>query len=436
MTIIKTCCTLFVFVLSFVLVWSTAGCSTLTEQPTAIVASDYDLQVSQDVDSDWTEASPPSSPSARGYTAMAYDAESDVVILFGGYEGGQHWSTEADTWAYDASADTWTDMAPSSAPPGLGGHAMTYDSKNDRVILFAGGNTSNIDTGETWAYDHNSNTWINRTPTLSPPPRSGHKLVYDSQSELVILWGGQVWGIYEETYARQDTWTYNYDTNTWTNVTTAESPLRRRFFNMVYDEHADRTILFGGFGTDLESPPSFSQFHDFRTSSLAQQRTGFIGDTWTFDLDSNTWTNVTPEISPAARGYSSMVYDSKANRTILFGGHNEETSSLYRDTWAFNSESNTWTNMNSPSPPIVRLRHSMVFNSKSNRSILFGGAVMHFDFRDGTWIYEYMQNPTPTTSDGTTTPPPITIPAELMIAAIGVPAVVVVVLVIWRTKKK
>ena len=377
------------------------------------------LPAHSSVDGDWTEAAPPISPSGRGYTAMAYDRESDVVILFGGYEGIGGWSTEADTWAYNADSDTWTNMVPSSAPPGLGGHAMTYDSKNDKVILFAGANSGNMDTDppETWAYDHNSNTWINRAPTISPPPRSGHKLVYDSQSELVILFGGQLFGDIV-SYTRQDTWTYDYETNIWTNVTTAESPLRRRFFNMVYDEHADRTILFSGFGTDLESPPSFSQFN------LAQERSGFIGDTWTFDLDSNTWTNVTPEISPAARGYSSMVYDSKANRTILFGGYNEVTSTLYRDTWAFNFESKTWINMNSQNSPNVRVRHSMVFNSKSNRTILFGGAENGFDFSDGTWIYEDMHDDTITV-----------VPLELIIAAIGGFAVVIVVLGLWRSRK-
>jgi len=50
-------------------------------------------------------------------------------------------------------------------PSARAGHDMAYDAESDRVILF-GGETepgSNILNGETWAYNLKSNTWEKRT---------------------------------------------------------------------------------------------------------------------------------------------------------------------------------------------------------------------------------------------------------------------------------
>ncbi len=49
---------------------------------------------------------------------MSYDTESDRVIMFGGQTG--HYSNPAnisgETWAYDVTANKWTDMKPASGP--------------------------------------------------------------------------------------------------------------------------------------------------------------------------------------------------------------------------------------------------------------------------------------------------------------------------------
>ena len=58
---------------------------------------------------------PTTRPSPRTETGMAYDAESDRVILFGGVPQND------DTWAYDLNTNTWTLMEPAARPsPGAG----------------------------------------------------------------------------------------------------------------------------------------------------------------------------------------------------------------------------------------------------------------------------------------------------------------------------
>ncbi|MFO7622752.1 MAG: kelch repeat-containing protein, partial [Anaerolineales bacterium] len=85
---------------------------------------------------------PALNPSARGYVSMVYDSESDKIILFGGYDepkGGGEPIPNGDTWAYDVATNTWTEMKPASGPPANGGTYLVYDIESDRVILFNAG---------------------------------------------------------------------------------------------------------------------------------------------------------------------------------------------------------------------------------------------------------------------------------------------------------
>src|SRR2546421_10262771 len=114
-------------------------------------------------------------PPARAFHAMAYDSQSDRVILFSGaYPAGNTTALLNDTWAYDFNTNTWANMNPGNAPPARAFQAMAYDSQSDRVILFSGvdlaGNTT-ILLNDTWAYDFNANTWTNMTAGHAPPCR-------------------------------------------------------------------------------------------------------------------------------------------------------------------------------------------------------------------------------------------------------------------------
>jgi hypothetical protein len=163
------------------------------------------------------------SPPARGYHRMAYDVESDRAILFGGM--GIVKGMLEDTWAYDLSANSWMKMAPAQSPPP--GHGpMAYDIKSDRVILFMGV----IDTGtypdngvykltsETWAYDYNSNTWVDMQPKDAPFGLLGARMVYNAESDRMILFGGMDAGVLTGADDKwfDDTWAYDFDSNNWT----------------------------------------------------------------------------------------------------------------------------------------------------------------------------------------------------------------------------
>src|SRR5439155_196202 len=117
-------------------------------------------------------------PPARSGHAMAYDSQSDRLVLFGGgSSSGGVFVLVDDTWAYDFNTSTWTAMNPAVAPRLRESSAMAYDSQADRVILFGGYGGYN----DTWAYDFNTNTWTDTNPVVEPPGRWGHALAYDSQ---------------------------------------------------------------------------------------------------------------------------------------------------------------------------------------------------------------------------------------------------------------
>src|SRR5438034_5890738 len=139
----------------------------------------------------------------------------------------------------------WTNMNPSDAPAGYLNLAMVYDSDADRMIAYGGYDGSDDGSNETWAYDFESNTWTNLHPVGHPDGQQLLRAAYDSQSRQTILFGGLV-GTYPDATYSNETWAYDFSSNEWTNLGPAEHPSGRSRQGMAYDVQSARTILFGG----------------------------------------------------------------------------------------------------------------------------------------------------------------------------------------------
>ena len=204
----------------------------------------------------WTSLRPGVAvPSARARHTLVYDPGTGTTILFGGLVGGDPPDTVfGDTWAYDPVANTWTELKPAgSLPSPRGGHAMAYDPVGKRMILFGGG-TASARFNDTWAYDPVANTWTELKPAGTlPSPRSGHAMAYDPISKRMILFGG---GATEKSLL-DDTWAYDPAANTWTELELSGAvPPARGSTCLVYDPNTQRLIMFGGAG------PSGSDYAD------------------------------------------------------------------------------------------------------------------------------------------------------------------------------
>ena len=265
---------------------------------------------------------------------MVYHSESERVILLGGgspFGGGTDLN---DLWAYDVEDNRWTELYPVLMPPAAGPVAavgpMAYDSQSERVVLYQ--------NGETWAYSSEKNRWTNMNPLLSPPGAPGRvaiRTAYDAESDRIILFGGRT----APNTFWLDTWAYDYETNTWTQMHPLVSPPGRMNPGMVYDSAHDRVIMFvGAFG--------------------GQRR----GDTWAYDYNGDTWTLLLPGSGPSPRGFLVMVYDACARRSILFGGVGPVPTEITDDeTWSYDYDANAWTQLTPGLAPSARAWHGMVY---------------------------------------------------------------------------
>jgi hypothetical protein len=270
----------------------------------------------------WVEVISPSSPSPRDNVGLAYDIESDRIILFGGASSKDF--NMMDTWSFDMGTRIWTEMKP--GPPYHMGSSMVYNNKADRMIVWGGFIfEKNTATNDIWAYDYNSDTWTEMKPAVSPPARNFQSMVYDSKADRIIMWGG--WGT---TNADNETsvWIYDYNANTWQERKTDLGPSSRAFHYMSYDPKADRTILYGGYTGGI--PDAAWQFS---TNS---------SETRAYDYNLNTWTLLAPAINPGPLSSAGQVYVPSIDRLFLFGGKLDVTK--YSDKiWLYSFDANTWT---------------------------------------------------------------------------------------------
>jgi len=309
---------------------------------------------------EWTDMDPASHPGQRTGHAMAYDSENGLVVLFGGYSGDEYIN---DTWSYNVSNNTWTSLRPSNAPPGRSNAVMAYDSALGLMVLFGGyrgsgggnGNGSGDDSpfyNDTWTYNVDTNEWTNITPANSPPPMESTSLAYDSKSGLMVLFGG---------FDTQETWSFDLGTATWTNLSPATAPRLVYVHNMMaYDSEHDQMVIYGGESADTRERSN---------------------ETWVYSRSENNWTRMNPQTTPPRLAGLSLAYDSTNGVVVLFGGtyRGEDTGDrLSEATWVYDLGLNTWTDMTTSVHPINTngaggFRFAMCYDNRNEVMVLFGG---------------------------------------------------------------
>ncbi len=303
-------------------------------------------------------------PTPRFAQAMAYDTSRQRSIMFGGSNFGY---TNNETWYYWASNDTWRRVnCPDKRPSARFGHAMVYDQKNDSVLLF-GGYDAQGRRNDTWAFNCTSENWEEITPKdgVKPAARVYHAMIYNTLNETTLLFGG------DDGDPLNDTWEFNYTEKEWSKLVVNNAPAPRWLHSMAWDVHNNLSILFGG--------------SDWGTST-------YHGDTWAFNRTNKTWVNRAPSSAPTHRDGHAMAYDVHNRSLILYGGYGAEEGQKLNDTYEYNYTANKWTEQSPTNWPLKRNKHSMVYDEKTRRIVLFGGAA---SFHTGTshaseevWLYD------------------------------------------------
>ena len=158
---------------------------------------------------------------------------------------------------------------------------------------------------------------------------------------------------------------------TWQKVGGDTLPAGRYLQAVTFDETRAVAVMFGGstynYSSGMSSPNQ---------------------EMWEWSPATGAWTNrtLTTGTQPDARSGSAMVFDSKRNKIVLFGGR-AGSGFNYADTWEWDPASGQWTDTTSSgSRPSARSQHAMIYEKSTGKILLFGGGRSDSASTDGTAV--------------------------------------------------
>jgi hypothetical protein len=269
---------------------------------------------------------------------------------------------------------TWVNIAHGTVPPlpaWWDGIMVQDGSSPDRVLLLGQRlqTPGNPPFGEIWSLDLNDFRWALAKPSEPIAERCEYGWGYDAVGKRLIVFSG-----YPGDYASfpQDTLVLHLDTLTWETLAVSGGlPPGRGLPASGYDSARNRLIIFGGYDD-------------------AGVR---IGDTWSLDLNTNTWMQLTPSVSPSGRYHAAFtVYrDSSGNEKLfLFGGKN---GGNLGDMWSFDFSTGEWTEINPSGDAIAGGPGGRaLFDPLGQRILLIGLWIDVFQIDVNTWNVTHIDN--------------------------------------------
>ena len=375
----------------------------------------------------WTRLLPVGDvPPALYNCASAYDPVRGRMLVYGGTGSSFYYSPHPETWALQlGDSPAWMLLVPpGDLPPGRAGACAVYDSTRDRLVVFGGSGS------DTWALPLSGTAaWTELEPGdgFGPGGRYLHSAVYDSTRRRVLLFAGTFFdygtGLDPTNHQLNDLWALTFEPRAkWQPVLPGVMPPPGAGHSVILDPAADRLIVFGGtvqdpsdFGPgDIDSNevwqiplsaagpatmiaagdsmPSARELHTAVYDPLRRRMLVFggchlpdvFGDVWILSLDEPPrWTRL--EIAgpgPSPRYGHATIYDPVGDRMIVFGG-NDGTTKL-DDTWQLTlAGTPAWSPLPSAVRPSARSQACVVYDSRRQRMVLFGGNGCPGD----TWVF-------------------------------------------------
>jgi len=355
----------------------------------------------------WTRQFSTLNPIERDGHQVVLDAQGRNLLFGGRNPAG---TVLSDTWHY--ANGQWSFLQPAQSPPPRHRHAMASDQVADRAYLFGGLDAAGQPLDDFWLWD--GTDWTQLQAASNPPARSGHGLAFDADRRVLVLYGGR-----DAQGVRSDVW--EWDGVRWTDVSAAQRPSARHGAQLAFDSDRGRLVMFGGrnpsgflndtwdarsdvaatteswarvLRNDAGPTPSARNSGTFvhRPGSGAVLFGGLVGaspttatsDTWVWSGD--RWDRASPARSPASRWGHSMAYDSRRDRIVLFGGFTESPVQASGETWEW--DGSTWELRSAAGALGARTYPMMTFDSARGRTVLFGGANAAGNQSNETWIWD------------------------------------------------
>lgn len=249
----------------------------------------------------------------------------------------------------ESDALSWRLLEPPTSPPARWDHTLAADETTKRLILFGGRDAGGAPFGDTWLYDLVDHEW-RQIEASGPDPRFGQAVALDRAKSNLLLFGGQSGDIFYN-----DTWALDIAEETWSKLDAGDAiaPTPRYGLPGVIDGDG-RFVVSHGFTFE-----------------------GRFDDTWSFDLSSTTWTEISPpagEDRPLKRCLHEMAWDEAGKRLILFGGCSSGFGPCPQgDLWVFDPSGGDWTQLQPSTGPSARSNPALAYDKRDRRLILIGG---------------------------------------------------------------
>jgi len=332
----------------------------------------------------WNQVKPEGLPPCVNEPHVAFDGETNSVILVGGVCNDSSVTDETFSW----DGDKWTKLTIKTSQDRAFGGAIAYDPVRQTLLQYGG--TIAFSGNRTGTLGFHAGDWAAIADTLSPVPRSLPVAFTYPNNNVFYVYGGQDESqTYDELWVRAaGLWSQvtgdnkpstcenplgaydsgrqrylivcsagnviEFDGTTWTNKKDMkDKPPFRRLGQLAYDATLKKTVLFGGYDDSV-----------------------FLDQTWLWD--GTVWTRVKKNPAPP-RAQAIMWYDATLKKTLLYGGigRQDQDSRIERfaDMWSFDGTG--WTNMKVDAASTPGMRYSTTYSvdPRSGHLLLFGGLL-------------------------------------------------------------
>ena len=287
-----------------------------------------------------------------------------------------------------ASAQSWVQLTPTGQAPIISPKNAVYDAGGNHMIVFGGGfiPRNNLTTVLSNANGLGGTpAWIQLSPSGQlPPVRSHHTVVYDSANNILMTYGGFTGSGDGQPFVN-DVWTLANANGQggpgWSQLApTGGPPTQRAEHTAVYDPTSNRMIVFGGCTGNGSS--------DCNTD---------LNDTWVLTYANGLggipqWIHLQPQGTlPSARNLHTAVYDSASNRMIVFGGlTGNGGGTVLSDVWVLTNANglgatSQWIQLAPTGSIPARYSHTATYDAVSGSMTVFSGVINGSDTND-VWV--------------------------------------------------
>jgi hypothetical protein len=159
------------------------------------------------VNDTWIPRSSPRLPSPRADGRMVYDPQHRTFFLFSGNDYSDasfNFHHLADMWRYSWVSNAWMQIFPDLLPSPRDYAVFAVDLTFGELLLTGGFGNRTI-LGDTWAFNTTQLIWRNLTTSVAPPPRMAAVGGYDSTEDVLVVYGGG-----DKTEIKGDSWFFRY----------------------------------------------------------------------------------------------------------------------------------------------------------------------------------------------------------------------------------